>query len=380
MMLEMPCVVEEVSSRERFREIAVAWDALCDLAVETTPVARHAVLDAWLHSFGQGMSLQTLLVWQGGQLVLAAPLVLRTEHLMGSPVPALASMSNSWIDRSAVLAATLDPAPIDALLQHLRSAAPRLDLISFGPLDAGGAVTSLFRERAVSMGWIVAEEEALASPILKLPDNWEKLLAQISSSSRTSVRRKLGRAERTPGVSMTMVRDATAWEAIEEISPSTWQAENGTAMTSTPQLRDFYARVVKDAAARGSLRCGLLHLDGAPVAFDLNLFDRGVIYSLKLGFRQEHAALSAGAALKAFLLRAIVSDRTDGATLYDLMGVVEPYKLHWTSDTQSFSRLYLFPPRVRSRMRHWKAFVARPWLRARAPWVWQFLKRLRAAQ
>lgn len=376
----VPCIVEEVTSRERFREIAGSWDALCDFAVETTPVVRHAVLDAWLDSFGQGMTLLTLLVWRGAKLVLAAPLVLRTEQLMGSAIPALASMSNSWIDRSALLAATLDPGPIDALLRHLRGVVRRLDIVSLGPFDTGSVVAALVRERATAMGWTLAGEVVLESPVLKLPGDWQQLLAQLSSSTRASVRQKLSRAERAPGVSMVVVRDASAWEAIKEISPSTWQAADGTAMTSTPQLCDFYARVIEDAAARNSLRCGLLHMEGVPVAFDFNLLDRGVLYSIKLGFRQEYASLSAGVALKAFLLRATVSDRMDGVSLYDFMGVAEPYKLRWTADIRSFSRLYLFAPRLRSRMRYWKAFVVRPWLREYVPWVWQTLKRLRGAQ
>jgi CelD/BcsL family acetyltransferase involved in cellulose biosynthesis len=373
---DSPYVAEEVTTRARFRETAEEWDALCDRAVESCPTMRHAFLDAWLDTFGRCVSLRVVVVRRESTMLLAAPLVVRTERLLRGDRSVLSTMCNSWVERGLVLAAELDPDLIDAFLSHLRLAAEHLDLVALGPLDAQGPIAQLLSDRAARQGWSVGAEEVLSSPTLRLPSTWEALLGGLSGSSRAAVRRKLLRAEQTPGLQLSVVRDASAWEAIEAISPYTWQAAQGTAMTSTPELRDFYQRIVTDAAHRGTLRCGLLRLEGQPVAFDLNILERGVLYSLKMGFRQEQSALSAGAVLKAFMLRASLADSVDQATIYDFMGVAEPYKLHWTPEVRAYSRLLLFPPGIRPRATYWLHFVARPWLRRHVPRLRARLKHL----
>ncbi len=372
--------VEEIRSVDSFRELGAEWDDLCERAIEVCPTMRHAFLLGWLHAFGEGLDLRILLVREGEQLVAAAPFAQRAERLFGRHCRVLGFVSNTWIDRSLLLLARADSSLLDAILGHVAGMPEEADLLSLGPLGSASEAVALVRERAVARGWRQGEEVSLESPFLDLPASWHGLLERLSPAFRATLRRKLRYVERMPEVTMRIADDASCWEAIAAISPLTWQADAGTALTSRPELSRFYEGFVRDAARRGALRCGLLEVDGVPVAFDLNVLERDVLYSFKMGFKQEHAALSAGVVLKAHVLRSAIGEGALRIRGYDFMGTAEPYKLHWTPLVRGYERHFLFAPGLRNAGTHFVHFALRPLLRERLPGLWSTLKRLRGAK
>lgn len=369
--------VEELRTVESFQAIAREWNELCDRAIESVPMLRHAFILAWYASFGDGLELRIVLVWEGDTLVAGAPLGFRKERLYRQDLRVVSLLTNAWVDRSSILLARADGALVDTILSAVLASDDQIDVLSLAPIDENSVVAGLIRESARRNRWPHGEEVMLRSPFLSMPGSWEELLAGLSSSLRGKVRRHLRQAEQTPGLRIEIVEDASCLSAINSISPETWQAEEGTAMTSRPEIVDFYRAVIEDAAESGALRCGLLWDGETVVAFDFNIRFRNTLHSLKMGFRSSHSALSAGAILRAYLLRDFIAHPSDGPLEYDFMGTTEPYKLGWTSTVRSHSRHLIFARKPRLLLTHWIFFGVKPFLRQRAPKLWTKLKQLK---
>lgn len=371
---------QELGDLAAFDGLKDTWNALCDEAIESAPTLRHAFLSNWYRAFGDGRRLRIVLVWdrfEGAEsLVGAAAFVCGRERRFGSELRVTRLLSNSWVDRTSLLVRRADERIVAAILAQAGRGEP-FDLIAIGPIDDRSPVGALIEPAAARLGWRIGRAESLASPFMRLAPSWDEQLRGLSASFRSSVRRKVRHAEGIPGMHALVVTDASCLDAIRSVSPHTWQAREGTAMTSQPVVMAFYEQVIRDAADHGRLRCGVLTLDGQPIAFDLNIRHGSTLHSLKLGFRDEHAGLSPGMVLKSHLLRDLLAEANGAISEYDFMGASEPYKLSWASGVRTHSELQLFARTWRMAALHRLAYVAKPLVRARFPRAWAGLKRLK---
>jgi CelD/BcsL family acetyltransferase involved in cellulose biosynthesis len=368
--------VEQLSTLSQFQAVSGVWDQLCARATDSFPMLTHAWLCAWWKAFGDELAMRVLLVWRGDVLVGAAPLVLRCEPAFGSRRRVLALFTNSWVDRSHLLLAEISCEVIDAMLEHARTCIP-YDVMDLFPLEDASPQTAALLER-LRVHHHVGIEEHLNSPFLRVPASWEQLQQDLSSSFRQSVRRKVRKVGAMPNVSMSVVRDASCFAAIEAVSLESWQHDEGTSMVSTPQVREFYTAIVQAAASSGTLRCAVMNVDGEPAAFEFNLMHGDTLHNFKLGFRKKYADLSTGIVLKAYLLECAMT-AAEKPTLreYDFMGTSEAYKLNWTKTVRTHSRLRVFRRRWNLTPIYWLSFVVKPWTASRFPKITEMLRKLK---
>jgi CelD/BcsL family acetyltransferase involved in cellulose biosynthesis len=373
--------IEVVSSAADFDLLENCWDDLCNRAIESYPMLLHAWLRAWRQAFAATAECHVVLVWAGKVLVGAAPFTLVVERRFLRTRRVLTLFVNSWVDRTHLLVAAEHDALaiVAAIFGGLEQSGVDFDLVELGPLDDASPLTATLLVAMRERRWRVGVKDSLQSPCLKLPQDWEPLLASLSSGFRQSLRRKLRKVEAIPGASMRVSRDASCLDAISAISLETWQEDQHTSMCSTPAIRDFYATVIIDAAERGSLRCAVLELDGMPVAFDFNLMHRHTLHNFKLGYCKSCAHLSPGVALRAFLLRELYRGPDAAKPVeFDLMGASEPYKLEWTHAIRSHGCYLLFPRRLEPMVIWWAYFWLVPHIRQHAPWLLPPLRTLRS--
>ncbi len=372
--------VQELRGIDAFDAVAESWNALCDRAIESAPTLRHAFLSSWYRAFGDGRTLRILLVWEtvgpSEVLVGAAACLCGRERRFGNELRVTRMLANSWVDRTGILLERAEERIVDAILGQA-ALGERFDLLAIGPIDDRSPVSALIERVAQRRRWPVGRADGLASPFLRVAPTWEDQLRALSPAFRSSVRRKQRHAESVPGLRVSIVQDSSCLDAIRSISPHTWQAREGTAMTSRPEVWAFYEHVIRDAAHHGRLRCGVLTLNDEPVAFDFNIRHGSTLHSFKMGFREEHASLSPGMVLKTHLLQAMFAESEGTITEYDFMGASEPYKLSWASDVRTHSELQLFARTWRMAALHQLAYVARPMVRERFPKAWATLKRMK---
>lgn len=309
-----------------------------------------------------------------GELRAVAPLLIRTERRWGRPCRVLRFWSNPYSNRVNFVLVGEDPhGAAAALMDGLAGLQDRWDVADWGPMVLHDPTTRVIRAELDRRGARTGIMVGYSSPFRTLPDNWEDVESSLSSSFRGSSRRKVARAEEA-GARVVYSDQASDMRVVLDISWDTWQHENGTGIGSTPTIRSFYEGVADWAQDRGSLQLAFLYVDDEPVAFELNLLDQGILYNLKVGYRQSHGGLSPGIVLRYHVLKRAVET---GVREFDFLGEAEHYKMHWASGVREHGQLMWFSRRWPWPLVHFGVYRVRPFIKRRLPWVVPALKRLR---
>src|SRR6185312_11943810 len=86
-------------------------------------------------------------------------------------------------------------AALEAILDHLRTAAPRWDVLQIEPVDEESPVTHAFLRILADRSQAFGIEDSLRSPYLQLPPTWAGLKEALSPGFRKTLDRKLRKAK-----------------------------------------------------------------------------------------------------------------------------------------------------------------------------------------
>lgn len=135
------------------------------------------------------------------------------------------------------------------------------------------------------------------------------------------------------------------------VERSGWKGRAGTAIADDPATHRFYARLMRDAAAAGALRCALLWDGDALVAFEMGVLSRRRLFIPKVGYDEALADLSPGYVLAAEHIRKCFE--APDVDWYDKMGngmTPAPYKMRFTDRCDTLYRLTVYAPGARGGM------------------------------
>ena len=93
-------------------------------------------------------------------------------------------------------------------------------------------------------------------------------------------------------------------EILMKVEGSGWKARNGSALRDRSDLRDFFSRYAKRAAARGSLRVTTLSFGSTVAAVELSVEAHRRMWQLKIGYNGALRAYYPGLHLTGASLRA----------------------------------------------------------------------------
>jgi CelD/BcsL family acetyltransferase involved in cellulose biosynthesis len=370
---------ETLLEHSAFESIRDEWDILHRAASEPLPTLTSAWLSAWWQAFGEESQLSIRLVRKNGTLVLGAPLCISRDWYRGRRVRKLHLLSNVWVDRSGLLATGNWQSHLAIFVKLLmRQLGSEYDLLEFGPLASDSILLSAFRKELTKYRALVEFVPSLRSPYMMLAGDWDNVLAQLSSSFRQTVKRKLRKIDNLDGVRFEVRHDPEVFAEIGQISLETWQHDEGTSMVSQLKIREFYSTIIERASQDQSLRVGLMWIKDQPVAFEFNLISQRTLYNFKLGFRKSHADLSPGLLLKVFVLKELLSELKGlgGCGEYDLMGTDEAYKLNWSKNVRDHVRIIVFSRRTDLILQYWLHQILKPQLQTRTPWLFELIKKL----
>jgi CelD/BcsL family acetyltransferase involved in cellulose biosynthesis len=205
--------------------------------------------------------------------------------------------------------------------------------------------TAEWEQAARAAGYRVISRTLERSPYIDITTDWETYERRLSGSFRAELRRRLRRLEERGAVVFEIADGSEQFgELLEEgfaVEGSGWKDARGTAIASSPVTRRFYTDIATTAATTGSLRLAFLRLNGAAVAFQLNLEHHGVWYYLKGGFAPAVARYSPGQLL---MWRVIRHAFGAGLSSYEFLGGDERYKHSWTSTSRARILLQAFAP------------------------------------
>lgn len=323
---------ELVTDGRAFAEVAPAWGRLYERCGAATPFQNHAWLHSWWLSYGRPGRLRLVLVREGGELVAAAPLMLRR-----GPVPRLVPLGGPISDYADVL---IDDERADraaAVLAEALSAAARTALIDFREVRPGAAVEHVYER------WSGPRRRLQDSLCLELPAvPMDELASRLASGKAQRVRAKL-RKLTSLGVERHVVppdRVGAALQRLLELHRLQWQGRNVTPEHLQTRFCEHLVRSVGPMVCSGDAVVTEFRLDDDVVAVDLTLLSRrlagGYLYGAHPRLRERKADVAV------ILLDACTQHAGNGGpgTLSLLRGD-EPYKRHWRPEPVVNQRLLL---------------------------------------
>jgi CelD/BcsL family acetyltransferase involved in cellulose biosynthesis len=211
--------------------------------------------------------------------------------------------------------------------------------------------------------------ESQRSPRLPLgggaPPAEERIHAKFRANLRRRARRlgELGAVslERTGGLD----RLDVALGEFLALEGAGWKGERGTAIGRDPRLVAFYARIVRDAAARGALAIRTLRLDGRAVAVHLGLVHAGAFHLPKTAYDEALGAVSPGQLLQHEVLSEC---EARGLTAFEFLGPDMPWKRDWEPEHVPHDWLYVYRPSFAGRAMHTLKHRVRPAVKEALAW------------
>ncbi len=154
---------------------------------------------------------------------------------------------------------------------------------------------------------------------------WGAYLAARPARLRTAIRRQGRRLAQQPGYAFSLVQGEAGLEAAiaayETVYAASWKQPE-------PYPR-FNAALMRACAADTTLRLGLIHLAGIPIAAQLWLVHRGWAGVLKLAYDETRKALAPGNVLTALMLRHVLEQ--DQVREIDFGRGDDDYKQMWAA-------------------------------------------------
>ncbi len=323
---------ELVTEGSAFAELATDWERLYARCGTATPFQSHAWLHSWWLSYGREGRLRLLLVREGGDLVAAAPLMLRRR-----PLPVLIPLGGSISDHSDVLIDDERADRATAALADGLSAAARTALIDFREVRPGSAVEQVYDRWG---GPRLRMQDSLCLELPALP--MDELLSRLPSGRAQRVRAKLRRLQAL-GVERNVVRPDEVDAALRrllELHRLQWQERKVTPEHLRSRFCEHLVRSVGPMVRSGSAMVTEFRIDDDVVAVDLTLLSRRLAGAYLYGAHPRLRERKADVAV--MLLDACTRHmRADGPATLSLLRGDEPYKHHWRPRAVPNHRLLL---------------------------------------
>ena len=309
-------------------------------------------LSHWWRHLSAGRRLSLTLVRAGGELVAIAPLAVRRRRVAGIlPVRSLeflgtGSVGSDYLD--VIVRRGHERAVRAALAARFTAERTMLDL---GQLHRGASVAEDLASDLAGGGWAPAETPGQVCPFIDLRgQSWEAYLGGLGKEHRYNVQRRLRNAARAFALRFEPARTEderrTALALLLRLHDLRFGARSDA--FHTPALRAFHADLSRTALARGWLRLFVLSLDGQPAAALYGFCYRRRFSFYQSGFDPAYAKWSVGLLAMGLAIKAAIEE---GAEEYDLLHGDEGYKFHWASQSRALTRVELYPPTVRDRLR-----------------------------
>lgn len=360
--------VDIVNDYERFASLEPEWNETVDRAGMTHPFLRHEWLRSWWDSFGQGRTLNVMIVRAGRRIIALAPMMLEQARISGVPVRRVQFLSNDHTPKADVIVTERADEAFDALWSALLKARAKWDVLQFTQLPGDSPTHDQISRRAASGSFATTLWQSDASPYVELTSDWNAYLKGRNAKLRQNLRNRLNRLSQIGEVSLEVISDRDAiHQAREEalsLEASGWKRQAGTAICSDPNVHRFYTLLAERAADKGWLRLLFLTVNGKRIATSYaSRYDDRLSF-FKTGYDPDYAKYAPFKLLTYFAIR---DGFAAGLKEVDFLGDAEPWKLEWTSTIRPHDWLFVFGHTARGRLAHAaKCRVvpfARRWLR-----------------
>ena len=346
---------------DALERIADEWQELCQEGPCDQPFFRPEWIAASVRAFGKNRRVLLVTVREGGRLRGVLPLWEEKIRVCGIPVTRLASAGSA--DHSPrfdfVHGRGLDTENVvKAAWSQLRSL-KAWDMIQCKNVPQGAAVELLLRA-ARTDGFLTYEHRWAESPYIALTGHEPHAdFSQFVRSRRFRhrLRHSWRKLQEMGEVSLRRV-DTADPETVEQfyrLERSGWKGHKGTAIACHPETREFYDRIVKDAARLGYLSFYFLEQGNRQLAAHLALTYAGKYYPLKVAYDESYSKYGPGHLIIAAVLEDCVAR---GLAEFDCLGHQTEAKSKWACEVRPHNFCYIFRNGIAGRMLFAESYVA----------------------
>lgn len=200
--------------------------------------------------------------------------------------------------------------------------------VTLSPIADPEPIAAAFRVA----GWRVFVTRATVNWQLRPPASFDEFWATRPSRLRNTVERKRKKAGLEIAVHCGF--DAQAWADYRAVYEASWKPNEGS--------WDFMESFAEAEGAAGTLRLGIAHKDGVPVAAQLWHVENGRATIHKLAYADSAKDLGPGSILSAAMFRHVIEE--DRPALIDYGTGDQPYKAEWMDEAVPLWRIEAFHP------------------------------------
>lgn len=229
--------------------------------------------------------------YRGEQLAAVIPLV-RTKLVQGSlSVPILELFYPNEMGVNDVLNTAADANFLVALTAALRKHTAFFLFIRWQCVPLSGCATQLAgRDCEVFYSHF--------SKYLDFRAGTAPFWSSYSKKFLKTLNKKKAKAEQLAALRLHCVSEPSqleaAFQAFLEVEDSGWKGAQGTSVLKQPRKLTYYKKLLQGFGEGGVCRINLLYLGDTVVAAHFGVLMANTMYLLKIGFREEYAALSPG--------------------------------------------------------------------------------------
>lgn len=288
------------------------------------------------------LDIQTICVRSDDRLVAALPLALRRSH-----------GTLRWV----LLGSDDHFEPNDILCLEPQAAGALADAIAVSDrptclprIPVGGPLYEAIVVRA-SDAWHVQEARAQDAPFLELGPAWGDPYTALSPRRRSDLRRMQRRAEDFGVVEFHVLRpeppdlDGLLAKAFE-VEARSWKGAMGTAMTHDSYRGGFTKSLAHSACQNGTLRLGMMEVDGELAAMQIALVTGQAFWLIKIGYDPRFARCSPGHLL---MSHSISVAAQQGVRRFEFMGIPEVWLDAWKPQLRHNSDICTYPRSAKGR-------------------------------
>ncbi|HYP30118.1 MAG TPA: GNAT family N-acetyltransferase [Blastocatellia bacterium] len=305
-------VVEEIDALARYSE---QWEALSERAIEPNPFYEPWMLLPAIRAFGANRKLKFVLIFDpthanpSGWPALRGffPLEIKPAYEgLGTKLP-LRTLS-LWRHKYCYICTPLVSAgrardTVDAFFEWVESENLGCPLMEFEQVPGEGPFRRLLVDHFNESGRISFVSEsftrALFRPSACANDYLSLALPGIRRKELRRLEKRLSEAGRLDYCELGAGGEIGRWiSEFLELESISWKGQEGRALLSRPEDRDFFVEAARSAFDRGRLMMLALRVGGRPIAVKCNFMASDGSFAFKIAYDDEYARFSPGVLLE----------------------------------------------------------------------------------
>lgn len=337
--------IERISRIEELGNIEAQWNKVLHMSSSNTLFLSHEWIYNWWKSFGKDKELLILLVRDGEEVIGIAPLMIEEYKIGKLTFNQIAFIQNAHCYHLDFIINRLFSEVIDLIFQYLKKEIKDWRRIYLNRIPISAKNTETIRSSCTKF-FVYKEQHGGIAPYIPVKGTWDEYYVARKRKFRAELRRDWKRLSAKGKIEFKMYKKDSgnidlAFEELLAIARTTWKEKEGSAISSTPELTQFYYSITQEAYKNDQLALVIMYINNKPNAFLLCVNYNNVLYELKMSYNPDISQYSVGY----FVANNLVKYGFDSLKInkIDLLGgEFTQWKRRYTDVGQEFTTFFVY--------------------------------------